>query len=372
MKRAWIYQESAFGELCTDTMREMLLSIRGLTGQDHQKPEDMVSFIEACGSVGVLFGRRGYVRRWQEIQAEVSDKMFIGDNYDLSYTLSSRCGWDYNATYKYLTEKQLNFAQTHLIDVLTRDDSDFKIGMEAFLEIMCPKAYTGCKNKNEFFEIFGPGIVEAYLTSSVTYETDRSNAITAVASYIVEKKLNGPKMTAKEIMFSAWKGALMTQRNFSILRIYGKSSCFAADVLTDIKTSTPGWTFAGLGQILGSRVIGNYKTRALRYKGNSNKFEKFPKSILNFLNVRFPETELEAKAESSSAEQGGYVDLFVSVVHQEKVALFVCAPREIENLNDVEFIVSAKATDLKIPESIYFCVGRRELKPPCRDNVLFD
>jgi len=266
--------------------------------------------------------------------------------------------------------KNLTFVHRHLVDVLTRNDSDFEIGMEAFLKVICPKAYTDCKNKTEFFEIFGPGMVEAYLTSSVTYERDRSNAITAVATHIVEKKLNGPKMTAKEIMFSAWKGALMTMRNFN----KGQSpDHVVGNVLTDIKTYTPGWTFAGLGQILGSRVVGNFKTRALWYKGNSGKNENLPLFILGLLNVRFPATELEAEAKSSTAEQGGYVNLFVSVVHQEKVALFVCAPREIENLNDVELVVSAKATDLKIPESIYFGVGGPEpLKPPCRDNVLFD
>merc|ERR1719285_780833 len=196
-------------------------------------------------------------------------------------------------------------------------------------------------------------MVRAYLTGSVTYESDRCIAITSVAAHIVEKRLNGPKMTAEEIMFHAWEGLRV-----SMQKLNGGSGITYK--WTDIKTSTPGWIFAGLGQIVGSRGLWDQKIRALIYKGKSDKLETLPNMYMWVLDVKSPEKELADKAESDFIEEKALVDLFESEIHKEKMALFVIAPRRKENWTDVDMVVSARATNLKIPDTIYFYVGSPE------------
>ena len=144
MTRGWIYQESAFGELCANTMQQMMLSIRGLSGVGQPERVEMVPFLQACMNVGLLLARRGYESRWFEVReegglktlAEYGDQLFMNN---ICNTLSSRCGWNFDDIREYLVKNVENIAHIHLIDVLTKDDFEFKKGMDAFLKLMCPK-----------------------------------------------------------------------------------------------------------------------------------------------------------------------------------------------------------------------------------------
>merc|ERR1719245_1166693 len=102
-------------------------------------------------------------------------------------------------------------------------------------------------------------------------------------------------MTAEEIMFQAWEGLRV-----SMQKLNGGSGITYK--WTDIKTSTPGWIYVGLGQIVGSRVVWDQKIKALRYKGKNDKLETLPDSFLWVLDVRTPEKEMADEAKSDCVE----------------------------------------------------------------------
>lgn len=132
----------------------------------------------------------------------------------------------------------------HMLDYFSRPvrDNDIK---DLVLEICSSISWTQFKSFDAFVDNFGLGILRAYISCEVTYETDRMNATTAVGRKIAEELHGGGKMDGIKFMEAVWNGAVRGV-------VAGSAGCFELNGFN--ANITHGRELCGLPTVKGARL----------------------------------------------------------------------------------------------------------------------
>jgi hypothetical protein len=315
LSRGWIYQETAFGafessgiDCLLERVRSEGMKVRSCLENNDitTSVEIIINFIRLAENIGDLLSRRG----WQDLATirqfpvmtdyhMTPQKKIIstlghdamadllvrrasgktaadsiptrGQGFSIESELRDEknypLNWDVLQKVKkngMLKTKKRGMPLCHVLDFFTRPENE-PLGkkVRAFMrELLIKRACDFVDTFEEFTVRFGFSMVSAYATSNVTYEDDRSKAITTVALAIAKNKFN-LNFSAETLMRHMWvgaiRGAIVAKMPYFSIRPFNKA----------FDSSGHGF---GLGQVFGTLLIGEKNGETAKYLTATNNF----------------------------------------------------------------------------------------------------
>lgn len=205
LTRGWIFQEMAFGPLCTDAVRFFFKDLRqlGLAIVNGGK-KAIKAYIAATTAMSSLCSRRGYPTSC------LSSPMLTALSKESS--IDEQISWVPKGC---STKQALHYQSESWDDIYSdasyfhpvaifamTDEEEYKAHSEELVRVLCAPLHHTLGSTAEFFNLFSESLIMGFLECELTYEKDRLNAVTSVAKAIAERL--GTVLSNEQVMTEAW------------------------------------------------------------------------------------------------------------------------------------------------------------------------
>jgi len=221
LTRGWIFQECTFCQMDKVMVRRLAEYMKGW------KKIGASGCIALCLQIGYLLERRGYDKIFKKEHPHIENiwgppgtppgrrgGYFAGDTAEAFRILSEHAEADAKQLFielKYTGEEDVSWTVKHVIEHCVMDSVD---ELDEWLcRSLCLKATDIVDSEAEFCKYYSKGILKAFLSSNLTKEEDRCDAITSVACTIMHTL--GVTLSAKQLLMKCWDNFLLQLTEFN-------------------------------------------------------------------------------------------------------------------------------------------------------------
>ena len=352
MRRCWIFQESAFGSLDEAGVDYLLGYLHNLGSRvlDGDKACLTGDFAATSIAMARLLERRG----WSGVFAKVKPPLPFHEygQGTFSALMQKRLEGrkdifpeqgNSNGVEPSIVEELdrvfqpprnlVSVAVFHVLDYFTRG-----LSLEAnpirrvVKDLLCNQPWHSLNDHESprtlesFGKLYGRSVVMAYVSCEVTHESDRDNAVTAVARAIILEDCNEQSLDAERLLGIMWQQ--------SIKAAWDRGSSVVAFPVEDSE-ATPAMRFKGLsatGELRGTPLLGN-ASHNLAYRTRNGSTHTFSESNHPQIS-RFGATHVRG-------------DVWRDDCTGEEALFYICeAPRELRDLAATVIVLLCRARDM--------------------------
>lgn len=281
LPRGWIFQESAFGTLDASCTASLFADMRKLGLQYLKRGDEpsCVALLKAGRLLAKLFERRGITsansfakgspfrlktteyfktnggktndKEWAAALPAILRERRIGaraDSANAEAAIVKKCDRIYGGRIA---------LGLIIVDFFTSSESDYIKNLKEFKERLCTPITPGIPNAAQFIRTFQISLLRAFLSSQLTYEVDRINAVTTVATSILRSL--GTNMSGSQLMEYLWDINAKAWGNPQ------SSSYFASEVNADLMRNPVGIKVLKLGGTFVSTIENTADKFGYRY-----------------------------------------------------------------------------------------------------------